>query len=160
MNARDELRNLVEDTFDDVGIVYDAITDAVLAAGYRKIFDGDCGLKGIDDPASREAAEAWMRWANLLNTGFGEPNGIAAMKQMLSEFGYMRPRTITTTEELNALGRMATVLDSHGAVWVNDGDHAQPWASFAEDPQGGPIWSDGEELALPATVIYSPEASA
>ena len=64
--------------------------DAVIAAGYRKIFDGDCGLSNIKDPTDREAAEAWMRWANLVNTGDGEPNGITAMKQMLTELGYRK----------------------------------------------------------------------
>ncbi len=66
-------------------------------------------------------------------------------------------RTIATVGDLNSLGRMATVLDANGCVWVNDGDHAQPWASFTEDPQGGPVWADGGEVTLPATVLYEPE---
>lgn len=37
MSERDELRDLIEATFDDVGIVYDTITDAILAAGYVKM---------------------------------------------------------------------------------------------------------------------------
>lgn len=66
------------------------MADALIAAGYRQIFDGDCGLSGIKDPGDREAAEAWMRWANLVNTAGGEPNGIAAMRQMLTELGYRK----------------------------------------------------------------------
>lgn len=31
---REELYGLIERTFDDVGIVYEAVTDAVIAAGY------------------------------------------------------------------------------------------------------------------------------
>lgn len=58
--------------------------------GYRQIFDGDCGLGGIDDETEKEAAEAWMRWSNLVSWDGSEPNGIAAMKQMLAEFGYER----------------------------------------------------------------------
>ena len=59
-------------------------------AGYRQIFDGDCGLSNVEDPSDKEAAEAWMRWANLVNTGDGEPDGIGAMKQMLTELGYRK----------------------------------------------------------------------
>ena len=62
--------------------------DTILAAGYRKIFDGDCGLSNIKDPTDREAAEAWMRWANIVSGNDG--NGIAAMKQMLTELGYRK----------------------------------------------------------------------
>lgn len=63
--------------------------DALIAAGYRKIFDGDCGLSNIKDPTEREAAEAWMRWANIVSGNDG--NGIAAMQQMLTELGYRKP---------------------------------------------------------------------
>lgn len=70
--------------------------------------------------------------------------------------GYTKPRAITAVADLSELGRTATVLDASGCVWVNDGDHAQPWASFAEDPQGGPVWADDGELALPATVLHEP----
>lgn len=65
------------------------IADAIIAAGYRKIFDGDCGLSSVKDPDDREAAEAWMRWANIVS-GNGH-NGIAAMRQMLTELGYRKP---------------------------------------------------------------------
>jgi hypothetical protein len=62
--------------------------ELALAAGYRKIFDGDCGLSNITDPTDREAAEAWMRFSNIV-LGNGH-DGIAAMKQMLTEFGYSK----------------------------------------------------------------------
>lgn len=58
-------------------------------AGYRQIFDGDCGLSGIEDVKTKEAAEAWMRWSNLVMGNDGD--SIGAMKQMLAEFGYSRP---------------------------------------------------------------------
>ena len=67
------------------------IAEKILAAGYRKIFDGDCGLSLVDD-ADKEASEAWMRWSNLVLSQGTEPNGITAMKQMLAEFGYRRPQ--------------------------------------------------------------------
>ena len=58
-------------------------------AGYRKIFDAACGLSNVKDPSDVEAAEAWMRWANLaMNDEIG---AIGAMKQMLTEFGYRKP---------------------------------------------------------------------
>jgi hypothetical protein len=95
VSARDELAKVIEAGYseDPSDCPYDhapEIADAILAAGYRKIFDGDGGLSNIKDPEDREAAEAWMRWANLVNCGGGEPNGIQAMKQMLSEFGYKK----------------------------------------------------------------------
>lgn len=65
------------------------LADEIVNAGFRKIFDGDCGLNNIRDVKDREAAEAWMRWANLVNNP-EDGNGIAAMKQMLAEFGYER----------------------------------------------------------------------
>ena len=72
--------------------------------------------------------------------------------------GYRKPRTITAIEELHDLGRNAAILAANGTVWVNDGDHAQPWASVVEDPQGGPVWTDGEDIHLPATVLHEAAA--
>lgn len=65
-----------------------AMADALIAAGYRQIFDGGCGLSGTKDPGEREAAEAWMRWANIASDP--EKGGIVAMKQMLTELGYRK----------------------------------------------------------------------
>jgi hypothetical protein len=69
------------------------LADALIAAGYRQIFDGDCGLSNITDPTDREAAEAWMRWANLVDVTGAGLDGIAAMKQMLTELGYRKQAT-------------------------------------------------------------------
>ncbi|UVF61010.1 hypothetical protein SEA_SAKAI_47 [Arthrobacter phage Sakai] len=69
------------------------MADALIAAGYRQIFDGDCGLSGIKDPDDREAAEAWTRWANLVDVTGSGLDGIAAMKQMLTELGYRKVGT-------------------------------------------------------------------
>ncbi|UVF61009.1 hypothetical protein SEA_SAKAI_46 [Arthrobacter phage Sakai] len=74
--------------------------------------------------------------------------------------GFRKPRAITTAEELDKLGAKSVILDAHGTPWVCDGDPAQPWASVCEDPQGGPIWEDSEDIALPATVMHEPEAQA
>jgi len=63
---------------------------ALTEAGYRQMFDGDCGLGGVQGDDYREAAEAWMRWANLVGFGDSGLDGIAAMRQMLAEFGYER----------------------------------------------------------------------
>lgn len=67
--------------------------------------------------------------------------------------GYRKPRTITTAKELGDLGRNAAVLAANGAVLVNDGEDTIPWASFAEDPQGGPVWIDSLDVPLPVTVL-------
>jgi len=73
--------------------------------------------------------------------------------------GYSKPRTITTAEELDALGWKATVLDANGCVWVNDGDTLDEWASLSErNLQGGPIWRGSADIALPATVLHEGEA--
>lgn len=62
----------------------------IVDAGFRKIFDGDCGHSGIKATDDREAAEAWMRWANLaMDDSLG---AIGAMKQMLTELGYRKER--------------------------------------------------------------------
>jgi len=90
MNARDELMEDIRSIDGPALLGGDVLADGLIAAGYRKIFDGDCGLSNIQDPTDREAAEAWMRWANLVNTGDGEPDGIGAMKQMLTELGYRK----------------------------------------------------------------------
>lgn len=67
--------------------------------------------------------------------------------------GYRKPRTITTVEELDRLGRGSTIVEPGGCVWVNDGQSEDPWASFGEDPWGGPIWTDSSRITLPVTVI-------
>ena len=67
-----------------------------------------------------------------------------------------KPRTISSVDELEALGSSATVLSATGTVWVSDGDCTEPWASVVEDPQGGPIWADSDAIPLPATVLYDP----
>lgn len=162
MNARDELAVIIwEDAVADrvkdgtraslvpvVRAKCEAMADKILAAGYRKIFDGDCGLSGVEDPTDREASEVWMRWANLVS---GEDSdGIAAMKQTLTEFGYRKPRTITTVEELDALGHAAVVRDAEEYVlerWGRPEDDM--WAT----PMNG-AWIRSAEVTLPATVLY------
>jgi len=92
MSAAEELADLIRGIDGPSTLGGLEVAEAILNAGYQKIFDGDCGLSGVNDEADREAAEAWMRWANILNTqGDEERNGIVAMKQMLAEFGYKRP---------------------------------------------------------------------
>lgn len=66
--------------------VWDHAADKIIEAGFRKVFDGDCGLGTIQTRENRLAAEAWMRFANFVAAN---ENGIAAMKQMLTEFGYL-----------------------------------------------------------------------
>ena len=68
--------------------------------------------------------------------------------------GYSKTRTITTVEELDALGLMATVLDANGTAWVNDGETEDPWASVAESSIGGPVWTSSPHIPIPATVLH------
>jgi hypothetical protein len=77
----------------------------------------------------------------------------APLAQHLHDLGYRKPRTITTIEELDNLGRGAAIVEPGGAVWVNDGQSEDPWASFGEDPFGGPIWTDSSRITLPVTVV-------
>lgn len=70
--------------------------------------------------------------------------------------GYRKPRTITDGEEMEGMHAKAVILDANGTPWVCDGDMAEPWASVCEDPFGGPIWKDGRDILLPATVLYEP----
>jgi len=65
-----------------------AMAEALITAGYRQVFDGDCGLSSVEDESDREAAEAWMRFSNIVLGN--DHDGIAAMKQMLTEFGYLK----------------------------------------------------------------------
>lgn len=93
MSERDELARLAKVTrtgplFSMTSSEAEAVADRITAAGYRKIFDGDCGLSGITNPDDREAAEAWMRFSNIVLGN--DHDGIAAMKQMLTEFGYRK----------------------------------------------------------------------
>lgn len=121
-DARDELAEVILPVLEkclesDWSMTYsEMVAEAALAAGYRKVFDGDCGLSGIKAPSDREAAEAWMRWANLASGN--DSDGVAAMRQMLTEFGYSRPRTISTVEELDKLRFQAVVIDSYGTPYV------------------------------------------
>lgn len=74
--------------------------------------------------------------------------------QVALDADYRRPQQINRAEELDALGTKSVILDANGTPLVCDGDAAQPWASVCEDPQGGPIWLDSADVALPATVLH------
>lgn len=68
--------------------------------------------------------------------------------------GWSRPLVVSSVEELDALGRSSVIVDANGFPWVNDGDTEEPWASFNEDFQGGPLWVNADALNLPATVLF------
>lgn len=144
---RDELAQIIDDRWHGYGYNPQGAADAILAAGYRKIFDGDCGLSNAA-PDERDAAEAWMRWANILNTSPDEErNGIAAMRQMLTEFGYRKPRTVTTVEELDALPRLSVIRPSGNLPAVFE-KHTMWHEAGSRDL----VWSDA--IPLPATVLH------
>lgn len=159
MTDRDEMIEVVlpvlEKCFDsDWNMTYsEMVTDALITAGYRKIFDGDCGLAGIKDPDEREAAEAWMRFSNIV-LGNGH-DGIGAMKQMLTELGYRKPRYITTAEELDALPAWSVVRSDEATIWEKfNGGHTS-------DDFWGETMTHGKHpashIALPATVLWEPK---
>ena len=83
-----------------------------------------------------------------------------AIAEGLIAKGYRKPRTITTHEELGKLRRGATIVEPNGCIWVNDGQNEDPWASFGEDPFGGPIWTDSSFITLPAILVHDPEVAA
>ena len=69
--------------------------------------------------------------------------------------GYSKPRTITTAEELDALGRGASVLDAGQNVWTNDGDSLDQWGCVHHDDYPvSLVWRGSADVALPATVLF------
>ena len=71
--------------------------------------------------------------------------------------GYSKPRTITTEEELDALAPDCIVLDRYGVAnqlsveRITEGPPERLWYTTGADCNSS--------VALPATVLYSPEAS-
>jgi hypothetical protein len=64
--------------------------------------------------------------------------------------GYSKPRTITTVEELDALVAGTIIRDPLPCIKWGSGE----WGTFSGDSV------ESSRIDLPATVIYSPEASA
>jgi hypothetical protein len=71
--------------------------------------------------------------------------------------GYVKPRTITTIDELDELPVGSVLID-------RDRDICQRfrggWRATIHEPNDDPWLTGTLEVDLPATVIYSPEASA
>lgn len=81
---------------------------------------------------------------------------LAETADALLAAGYTRPRVVTTVEELDALpvGSVALDLDRDIARKFRGG-----WRMVVSEGFGDPWLSDGiEDIALPATVLYSPES--
>lgn len=71
--------------------------------------------------------------------------------------GYRKPRTISTAEELDGLGRDAAVIDANRRVWANDGDSLDQWGCLNHDDYPHSlVWRGSNDIALPATVLYEP----
>lgn len=73
--------------------------------------------------------------------------------------GYRRPRMIATVGELDVLSKNAVIMQPGGTVLVHDGQMEDPWASYAEDPFGGPIWTSSAHVTLPVTVLHEGNAA-
>ena len=71
--------------------------------------------------------------------------------ERILDAGYLRPRTITTEEELDALPVGSILLDV-------DGDACQRfrggWRATVNEPNDDPWLSDTLEVDLPATVVH------
>ena len=70
--------------------------------------------------------------------------------------GYVKPRTITTVEELDALPA-GSVLNTDAGAWEkvdpDDADDITFWLQA-----GNRRWNLSRDITLPATVLYEPEA--
>lgn len=67
--------------------------------------------------------------------------------------GYRKPRTITTKDELDALPMDTVIRDDDEYVW-------ERWSLFAKTTNwrcAGAPDLEGDEVALPADVIWEPE---
>lgn len=67
--------------------------------------------------------------------------------------GYRKPRTITTTEELDELPKMSVVRDDFGGVF-------QRQTKFIWTRQNKDLDYEAYDIELPATVLWEPEATA
>lgn len=71
--------------------------------------------------------------------------------------GYRKPRTVTTSEELDALPVDSVVRDTKGFVyqkWADIDEPEIPWWAAAGDSRMYPA----NRIALPATVLHEGEA--
>lgn len=76
----------------------------------------------------------------------GYRESYARMADAVLEAGYRKPRTVTTVEELDALGKGSVVLDADGDSFQFDGDY---WrlAGYGDNFRG-------HEIPFPATVLH------
>lgn len=104
-----------------------------------------------------------VEFGELLHTNITDSLPISPTKREIGEqvdtaidialaAGYRKPRTITTTEELDALPFESVVKASDGNVWES---FYGGWYETAS--RTGRTASD---IALPVTVLYEPEATA
>jgi hypothetical protein len=99
-----------------------------------------------------EAADAWLMGPITAGT---TPEHTSADAVLAA--GYVKHRTITTVDELDALPLGSVVID-------RDRDICQRfrggWRATIHESNDDPWLTDTLEVDLPATVLYSPEASA
>jgi len=67
----------------------------------------------------------------------------------------MSIRIAEEADDLEKLGRGATIVDRIGDVWTSDGDSEDPWGSVTASAYT-PTWSNSSEIPLPATIVYAP----
>lgn len=125
----------------DMGPLIERTVDAILAAGFRR------ELEPRD-----ERIEAWDAVAShpfFRDCYATEGTLLAAMLAKLSS----EPRTINTPEEVDALPLGSLIREHDGFHRFKEGE----WSWLLCVPRGGLGASD--EIELPATILYTPEAT-
>lgn len=85
-------------------------------------------------------------WANT---------GAEAAKHIEEVLGWLKPRTVNSAAELDALPMFTVIRSEQGSVWERQyGALGKPLWIEATQTRGFPHSSD--EIALPATVLFTP----
>lgn len=103
----------------------------------------------------------------VINKALGDVTGIydtsenedQRLADAILAAGYRKPRTITTVEELDALPLHGVIVDDAGdGIVYRKMDLRQDGVQWFEP--GYLLNWDSDEITLPATVLYEPEAEA
>lgn len=117
-----------------------------------ELFIGDNGNQ------PRESSVKDWQWFKETRRQRGQVEHYEAMAEHMIAAGYRKPRTITTREELEALGYGSVIRSEHRHYWVahkEDGAEGnQGWA--AAGTSGIPDLT----MWLPATVLHEPAKEA
>ena len=79
------------------------------------------------------------------------------IRELLAEIDRLKPRTVTTAAELDALPVGSVVLDNEGDVWQHRGYAAYQWCNTTGGRNSGLDTSEFAADCLPATVLHEGE---